>query len=270
MIRAKAVFAYLAIDHAIVKLIDVSRSLPGERMHDNRGIESNDVVAQLDRIAPPRVFDVAFQHRTERAIVVEASYAAIDLAGLENKTAALRQRRDVFHTYRFFFDCFGFHKPLEVWEGAPPVLLECRYERPRHVTRPVECCKVEFRKMASIAATPAGKYTPLPRGNRALRIPASAAVIVAAMRASIRSALRKSRLHIARTASNSGKGESAASMTVPNIAATGASCAATYKFLLKPFQISGNDRYIRVDTKSAAPAKRERKRKSRLIRRANS
>ena len=51
--------ADLAVDHHVVKRVDVAGRLPDERMHDDRGIEGDDVVAQLDRVAPPRALDVA-------------------------------------------------------------------------------------------------------------------------------------------------------------------------------------------------------------------
>ncbi len=59
MVGAEPVFAHLAIDEDIVEGIDVSGRLPHLRMHDDRRIEGNDVVAQFDGVAPPRVFDVS-------------------------------------------------------------------------------------------------------------------------------------------------------------------------------------------------------------------
>ena len=68
-----------------------------QRVHDDRRIERDDVVAQLDRLAPPRVFDVALEHGAQRAVVPKAVDAAVDLARLEDEAPALRKRGDLVH-----------------------------------------------------------------------------------------------------------------------------------------------------------------------------
>ena len=84
MVGAKAMLADLAVDHHVVKRVDVAGGLPHQRMHDDRRVERDDVVAQLDRVAPPRVLDVAFENRAERTVVPKPVDAAVDLARLKD------------------------------------------------------------------------------------------------------------------------------------------------------------------------------------------
>ena len=97
MIGAKAVLAVAAVDQLVVKRRDVTRRDPRLRVHDDRGIERDDVVAQLDGLAPPRVLDVALENRAERTVVEEAADAAVDLARLKDEAAALGERGDFIH-----------------------------------------------------------------------------------------------------------------------------------------------------------------------------
>ena len=89
--------AVAAVDQLVVERRDVARRLPGARMHDDRAVERNDVVAQLDHLPPPGVLHVPLEHRTERAVVEKAADPAVDLGGLEDKPAPLGQRGDFLH-----------------------------------------------------------------------------------------------------------------------------------------------------------------------------
>ena len=57
----------------------------------------DDVVAKLDHLAPPGILDVSLQDRTQWSVVVETADAAVDLARLENESAALGERHDLVH-----------------------------------------------------------------------------------------------------------------------------------------------------------------------------
>ena len=97
MVGAKAMLTDLAVDHHVVKGIDVPRCLPYERMHDDGRIEGNDVVAQLDGVAPPGALDVLLEHGPQRPVIPEPVDSAVDLAGLKDETAALGEGGDLFH-----------------------------------------------------------------------------------------------------------------------------------------------------------------------------
>src|SRR5580700_98632 len=97
MVEAEAMLADLAIDHHIVKCVDVAGGLPDQRVHHNRGVEGYHIVAQLDRVAPPCGFYVALEHGTERTVIPESVDSTVDLARLKDEASALGQRRDLLH-----------------------------------------------------------------------------------------------------------------------------------------------------------------------------
>ena len=68
-----------ALDQRIVEDLEVSARLPHARRHDHRGVEPDDVVAELDDRTPPGVLDVPLQLDAERAIVPRRTESAVDL-----------------------------------------------------------------------------------------------------------------------------------------------------------------------------------------------
>jgi len=97
LVRAKALFAHLAVDERVGEAGDVAGGFPNLRVHDDRSLDADDVVAAADHVGPPAVADVLLQLGTEGAVVEEAVEAAVDLGRLENKAAALRERDKVVH-----------------------------------------------------------------------------------------------------------------------------------------------------------------------------
>ncbi len=73
---------------------DVSQTL---RVHENRRVEADDVVARRDHLPPPRVLDVALELDPQRAVVPRARQPAVDLAGLKYEPALLAQVYDGLH-----------------------------------------------------------------------------------------------------------------------------------------------------------------------------
>jgi hypothetical protein len=121
MVGTEAVLAVAAVDHLVVELCDVSRCDPGVRVHDDRRVERDDIVAQLDRLTPPRVLHVALEDRTERTVVEETADPAVDLTGLEDEPATLRERGDLLEA-DVGLRCGLRHRTAEV-RGARPRLL---------------------------------------------------------------------------------------------------------------------------------------------------
>ena len=76
--------------------------LPDRRVHDNRGIESDDIFAVASHRAPPGVAQIALQLGAEWAVIPEAIDAAVDLGALENEAAPLAQGYDLLHQRDFF------------------------------------------------------------------------------------------------------------------------------------------------------------------------
>src|ERR1039457_2537404 len=78
-------------------LRDVARRLPYPRVHDDRGLDPDDVIPPPDHVVPPAVADVLLQLGAHGAEVEEPVDPAVDLGGLEDESAALAQRHDRFH-----------------------------------------------------------------------------------------------------------------------------------------------------------------------------
>ena len=97
MVRADTFVGDRALAHHVGEGVDVAAGLPDGRMHDDRGIEADDIVAVAGHRAPPGVAEVALQFRAERAVIPEATDAAVDLGGLEDEAAPLAEADDLLH-----------------------------------------------------------------------------------------------------------------------------------------------------------------------------
>ncbi len=91
VVGAEAVLAVTAVDHRVGEGGDVAAGLPDLRVHDDRSIDTDDVVTLLDHGGPPEVLDVALHLDTKRSVVPEAPDAAVDLAAGEHEAASLAQ-----------------------------------------------------------------------------------------------------------------------------------------------------------------------------------
>jgi hypothetical protein len=72
-------------------MVSVARCLPDKRVHKDTAIEADDVVAHLDDLFPPGLFDVIFQFNAQWAVIVTACQAAIDFARLKYEPAPFAQ-----------------------------------------------------------------------------------------------------------------------------------------------------------------------------------
>src|SRR5436853_6111155 len=66
-------------------------------MHDNGGVQPDDVVAELGHAAPPAFFDVALEFRAQWTVIPKTIKAAINFRGLKNETAPFAQGNDFLH-----------------------------------------------------------------------------------------------------------------------------------------------------------------------------
>src|SRR5439155_11519044 len=94
---AKAELAVATVDHGVAEARDVTGHLPDSRVHDDRRVQANDVVTQLDHRAPPGGLEVVLQLHAQRAVVPEAAHAAVDLAAREDESATLGKADDDVH-----------------------------------------------------------------------------------------------------------------------------------------------------------------------------
>mmetsp|Transcript_15746 Transcript_15746/g.32915 ORF Transcript_15746/g.32915 Transcript_15746/m.32915 type:complete len:440 (-) Transcript_15746:120-1439(-) len=111
LIGAIPQFGLLAIHHGIAESVQVPRALPrGGVVHDG-AVDAHDVFAALHEVPPEGVFDVAFEFRSEGAVVEESGEAIVDLRGREDDAATFAEGDDVFHfeivVGTFVFNGFG-------------------------------------------------------------------------------------------------------------------------------------------------------------------
>ena len=86
-----------ALDERVGEALEVARGLPRLRVHEDRRVEGDHVVALLDHRAPPLGLDVRLQQHAVVAVVVGRGEPAVDLRGLEDEAAPLAERDDLVH-----------------------------------------------------------------------------------------------------------------------------------------------------------------------------
>ena len=100
LVGAEALLAVAAVDERVGERGDVTARLPDLRRHEDRGVEADDVVAQLHHRAPPGVLDVALEQHAERPVVPGGAESAVDLGRREHQAAPLREVDDAIHQLR--------------------------------------------------------------------------------------------------------------------------------------------------------------------------
>src|SRR5205814_2281588 len=90
-----ALAAVAALDERIGEVLDVTGRLPDARMHEDRAVEPDDVVAELHHGAPPRLFHVVLELDAERPEVPRRAGSAVDLARREDEPSPLGERGDL-------------------------------------------------------------------------------------------------------------------------------------------------------------------------------
>jgi len=160
LVGAEALLARLAIHKGIGESVHVTGGLPDLRMHDDRGLEADDIVAPLHHTGPPASADVVLQRGTEGAVIEEAVETAVDFGGGKDEAPALGKRDEVFHS--------GFGGSGFVGHSPPSVEVILRgvnsgvWEK-RGTSRGLSSLRAKHRPGVSGARITAG-------GNRALSI----------------------------------------------------------------------------------------------------
>ena len=95
LVKAEALAAVAALDERIGEVLDVTGRLPDARMHEDRAVEPDDVVAELHHRAPPGLFHVVLELDAERPEVPRRAGAAVDLARREDEPSPLGERGDL-------------------------------------------------------------------------------------------------------------------------------------------------------------------------------
>src|SRR5262249_54032606 len=77
---------------------------PERRGPDDRSLQADDILAQVDDVSPPQAADVPPQRHAVRTVVVQTAKTAVDLARGIDEPTALAERRDLLHQVLTFLD----------------------------------------------------------------------------------------------------------------------------------------------------------------------
>ena len=97
VVLTEALMAVRALDQWVVERLEVAAGFPHLGRGDDGGFDADDVVAELHRLAPPRVADVATELDPERAVVPGRTQSPVDLGGLERDPSSFREGGDGLH-----------------------------------------------------------------------------------------------------------------------------------------------------------------------------
>src|SRR6185369_11877859 len=100
LVGAEASFASLAVDERIHEASDVTTRLPYTRMHEDRRVDSLDVVALFDERRPPTLLKISLQFDTKRPVVPHGAKSAVDLRRLKDEAASLAERHEFLEDVR--------------------------------------------------------------------------------------------------------------------------------------------------------------------------
>ena len=100
---------------------------PHTRVHNNRAIQADHVIAGANHVVPPGVFDVAFEFDAERAVIPKSADTAIDFARRKDESSALAQRHQLFHIKRTHNRWYPLQKPMGLKADlCEPVATPCQ------------------------------------------------------------------------------------------------------------------------------------------------
>ena len=88
-VGAVALLRIAVVDQRVVEGGHMARSLPRPGVHEDGGIESHDVLVQLDHRVPPVALDVVFQLHAVLSVVIDGGQTVVDLARREHESVLL-------------------------------------------------------------------------------------------------------------------------------------------------------------------------------------
>ena len=78
LVGAHELFAVLAHRHRIGERIKMARRLPDFRVHDDRRVETGDILAAADRKLPPGLLNIVLKLAAERTVIPKTGHSAVD------------------------------------------------------------------------------------------------------------------------------------------------------------------------------------------------
>jgi hypothetical protein len=97
IVAPKAILALPAVNEWIGESGHVAGCFPDARVHQDRGVETLDVVPCVDHGVPPAVLHVLLELDPERPVVPHRAQPSVDLGGLKHEAPALREGDQLVH-----------------------------------------------------------------------------------------------------------------------------------------------------------------------------
>jgi hypothetical protein len=97
LVGPEALAGQQAVAHRIAEGVHVTRGFPDGGVHEDASIQAHHVFTVTGHGAPPGVTQIPLQFGTHRAVVPDATTAAVDLATLVDETPALAEGYDLLH-----------------------------------------------------------------------------------------------------------------------------------------------------------------------------
>ena len=112
LVGTETLLALLAVHQRIREAANMTRSNPGHRVHQDRGVKTYIVLALLHKFLAPCCLDVVLELNAERTVVPGVCKTAVNLRAGVYEAAALAERYDLFHC---FFAVF--HVKFSFWHS---------------------------------------------------------------------------------------------------------------------------------------------------------
>src|SRR3990167_3665565 len=74
-------------------------SFPDLRIHDNRRIQTENIIPRLHKFTPPEIFYVVLEFHTMRPVIPESAEPAVYFTGRKDKSPSFGQTDNLIHVY---------------------------------------------------------------------------------------------------------------------------------------------------------------------------
>ena len=98
-VGAVTLLRILVVDQRVVEGRHMARGLPRLGMHEDRGVDADDVLVQFDHRIPPISLDVVLQLHAVLTVVVHGSQTVVDFARRKHESVLLAVRYQLFEKF---------------------------------------------------------------------------------------------------------------------------------------------------------------------------